>query len=128
MSCNNQIAEENESKVIISFTSSGNTPLIASKINSSIPIIAPTDDESVCRRMTLYKGVTPMMMPKMYSDIHRWTDMINIAVKHALKLNWLSKGDKVVVTAGIPIGQSNGINSIRNKRINKFKMSKRVFI
>ena len=108
-----QIAEENNAKVVMSFTSSGNTPLIASKINSTIPIIAPTDDERICRRMSLYKGVKPMMLPKMYSDIHRWTDMINISVKHALNLKWVSKGDRVVVTAGIPIGQSNGINSIR---------------
>ncbi len=108
-----QIAEENDARVVMSFTSSGNTPLIASKINSTIPIISPTDDENICRRMSLYKGVTPMMMPKMYSDIQRWTDMIKIAVKHALNLEWVSKGDRIVVTAGIPIGQSNGINSIR---------------
>ena len=108
-----QIAEENNARVVMSFTSSGNTPLIASKINSTIPIISPTDDEIICRRMSLYKGVTPMMMPKMYSDIQRWTDMIKIAVRHALNLEWVSKGDRIVVTAGIPIGKSNGINSIR---------------
>ena len=108
-----QIAEENNARVVMAFTSSGNTPLIASKINSTIPIISPTDNEIICRRMSLYKGVTPMMMPKMYSDIHRWTDMIKIAVKHALNLEWVEKGDRIVVTAGIPIGQSNGINSIR---------------
>ncbi|RAP29870.1 pyruvate kinase [Candidatus Marinamargulisbacteria bacterium SCGC AG-414-C22] len=108
-----QIAEENKAAAILVFTSSGNTPLIASKIDSSIPIIAPTDCEIVCKQMSLFRGVYPMMMPTMYSEIHRWTDMINIAVKHALHLNLLKKGDTVVVTAGIPIGKSNGINSIR---------------
>ena len=39
--------------------------------------------------------------------------MISLAVKQALELEWLKKGDCVIVTAGIPIGKSNGINSIR---------------
>ena len=52
-------------------------------------------------------------MPKEFSEISRWTDMINLAVKEAVRLTWLKKGDTVVVTAGIPIGRSRGINSIR---------------
>lgn len=108
-----QIAEENMARVILAFTSSGNTPLIASKLNPAMPIIAPTDDEAVCRRMALFKGVIPMMMPKSFKSIHRWTDMISQAVQQAKSFGYIAKGDTVVVTAGIPIGQSNGINSIR---------------
>tara|TARA_B100000427_G_scaffold326056_1_gene334013 strand:+ start:1866 stop:3326 length:1461 start_codon:yes stop_codon:yes gene_type:complete len=108
-----QIAEENNAAAIIAFTSSGNTPLIASKLNSLFPILAPTDTINVCNRTTLYRGVTPMMMPKKFDDIYRWTDMINLAVKEAKVQGYLKKGDTIVVTAGIPIGKSNGINSIR---------------
>tara|TARA_B100000427_G_scaffold79973_1_gene65262 strand:+ start:20687 stop:22147 length:1461 start_codon:yes stop_codon:yes gene_type:complete len=108
-----QIAEENNAAAIIAFTSSGNTPLIASKLNSLFPVLAPTDSVHICNRSTLYRGVTPMMMPKKFKDIYRWTDMITLAVKEAKFLGILKKGDTVVVTAGIPIGKSNGINSIR---------------
>jgi pyruvate kinase len=108
-----QVAEENNAAAIIAFTSSGNTPLIASKLNSIFPIIAPTDEAHLCQRMSLYRGVVPMMMPKKFKDIIRWTNMINMAGKEAVKLGFLQKNDTVVVTAGIPIGQSNGINSIR---------------
>ena len=108
-----QIAEENNAAAIIAFTSSGNTPLIASKLNSLFPILAPTDTINVCNKTTLYRGVTPMMMPKKFNDIYRWTDMINLAVKEAKVQGFLKKGDTIVVTAGIPIGKSNGINSIR---------------
>lgn len=108
-----QVAEENNAAAIIAFTSSGNTPLIASKLNSIFPIIAPTDEAHLCQRMSLYRGVVPMMMPKKFKDIVRWTNMINMAGKEAVKLGFLRKADTVVVTAGIPIGQSNGINSIR---------------
>lgn len=108
-----QIAEENHAKIIMAFTSSGNTPLIASKLNPAVPIIAPTDEETICTRMALYRGVIPMLLPKKFKDIHRWNDMIHLAIKQAKALGIVEHLDSVVVTAGVPIGQSNGINSIR---------------
>ena len=107
------IAQENNAKAIMAFTSSGNTPLIASKVDSNFHILAPTDDPLICQRMALYHGVIPMMMPKPFKEIEKWSDMIDLAVEEAVKLGLLKKGDNVVVTAGIPIGKSNGINSIR---------------
>ena len=97
----------------MAFTSSGNTPLIASKLNPVIPIIAPTDVQEVCQQVSIFRGVSPMMMPKPFKKIHRWTDMIQLAIRHAKKLGMVKKGDTVVVPAGIPIGESSGINSIR---------------
>lgn len=108
-----QIAEENNARVIMAFTSSGTTPLIASKLNPAFPIIAPTDEQYICQRMAMFRGVYPMMMPKAFSQISRWTDMITLAIREAKHQGLIEKGDKVVVTAGIPIGQSAGINSIR---------------
>lgn len=107
------IAEANNAKAIMAFTSSGNTPLLASKLNPTFPILAPTDSKNVFKRCSLYRGVIPMIMPVKFEDIHRWTAMINIAVEEAKRLGYLKVGDVIVVTAGIPIGVSNGINSIR---------------
>ncbi|MGE4170107.1 MAG: pyruvate kinase [Candidatus Margulisiibacteriota bacterium] len=108
-----QVAIENNAKAIMAFTSSGNTPLIASKLNPILPVIAPTDEPFVWRRTAMYRGVIPLMLPKKFNDIHRWTDMITLALNEAKNNHLLEKGDVVVVTAGIPIGRSNGINSIR---------------
>jgi pyruvate kinase len=108
-----QIAIENRATAVMAFTSSGNTPLIASRLNAIYPIISPTDEPDVLGRMSLYRGVFPMMMPKKFKEIYRWTDMIRLAVSEAKRLKYLKKGDRIVVTAGIPIGESNGINSIR---------------
>jgi len=108
-----QVAEEHNAAAIMAFTSSGSTPLIASKLNSILPIVAPTDEEQLCRRMSLYRGVIPLLLKKQFKDIHRWTDMIHNATKEAIECGLLKKEDRVVVTAGIPIGQSGGVNSIR---------------
>lgn len=108
-----QVARENNATAIMAFTSSGNTPLIASKTSTIFPIIAPTDNAVVLHKMALYRGVIPMMMPVTFKEIYKWTDMINLAIEQALALKLLNKKDVIVVTAGIPIGKSNGINSIR---------------
>lgn len=108
-----QIAEENEASAILAFTSSGNTPLVASKLNPTVPIISPTDDALVAKRMVLYRGVVPLMMPTQFEEIYEWRAMIGIAIEECKRLGYLKVGDLVVVTAGIPIGISGGINSIR---------------
>lgn len=108
-----QIAEENHAKAIMAFTSSGNTPLITSKLNTNFLILAPTDEEIIRNRLALYRGVIPLMLDKKYHHIVSWTDMIRLAVRQSIDLKYLQKGDVLVVLAGIPIGQSHGINSIR---------------
>mgnify|MGYP001478188727 CR=1 FL=1 len=108
-----QVASENNAKAIMAFTSSGNTPLIASKTKTPHTIIAPTDERYLCCRMSIYRGVIPLLLPKKFQEITRWRDMIKIAVDECKNLNYLKKNDIAVITAGIPIGQSNGINSIR---------------
>jgi pyruvate kinase len=108
-----QIAEENEATAIIAFTSSGNTPLVASKLNPTVPIISPTDNEAASTRMVLYRGVIPLNMPTKFEEIYEWRAMIGIAIEECKRLGYLKVGDIVVVTAGIPIGISGGINSIR---------------
>ena len=108
-----QISEEIGADVMIAFTSSGNTACISSKLNPSIPIIAPTDDVYVVRKMALYRGVIPMMMRKKFSDIQSWGIMIQMALEDAKKENEVRVGDIAVVTAGYPLGHPGGTNSIR---------------
>ena len=64
-----QISEEVSANALIAFTSSGNTAKIASKLNPSIPIIAPTDSIEVAQKMTLYRGVIPLLMKEKFVDI-----------------------------------------------------------
>ena len=113
-----QIAEEVNANVLIAFTSSGNTALISSKLNPSIPIIAPTDNVIVVRKMALYRGVIPMMMPTGFKDIESWGKMIQVALEDAKGSGNVRVGDLAVVTAGYPIGRPGGTNSIRMIEVN----------
>ena len=51
-----QIAEEISADFLMAFTSTGKTARIASKLNPSKPIIAPSDDICVVQKMSLYRG------------------------------------------------------------------------
>ncbi|MDA8575647.1 pyruvate kinase [Candidatus Marinamargulisbacteria bacterium] len=108
-----QIAQENKARAIMVFTSTGQTPLIASKLNTPFPIISVTDNPATMRRLALYRGVVPLMLTKRFADIHRWRDMIALGIAQAEACGYIAQGDVLVITAGIPINQAGGINSIR---------------
>ena len=78
-----------------------------------MPIIAVTDFQAIYQKMSLYRGILPLMMPKKFADIHKWNDMINLALKEAKKHGLIAKGDRLVMLAGIPFGKAGGTNSIR---------------
>ena len=108
-----QISEEINADIMIAFTSSGTTALISSKLNPSIPIIAPTDNEHVVRKMALFRGVIPMLMKKKFVDIDSWGQMIKMALEDAKDQKNVKTGDIAIVTAGYPLGRPGGTNSIR---------------
>ncbi|MEK9727646.1 MAG: pyruvate kinase [Candidatus Margulisiibacteriota bacterium] len=108
-----QISEEINADVMIAFTSSGNTALISSKLNPSIPIIAPTDSLRVVRKMALYRGVIPLLMKKKFTEIQSWGSMIQMALEDAKSSNYVQVGNLAIVTAGYPLGHPGGTNSIR---------------
>ena len=108
-----QISEEINANIMIAFTSSGNTALISSKLNPSIPILAPTDDISIVRKMALFRGVVPLLIKEKFVNIQSWGSMIQMALEDAKSLNYVQTGDIAVVTAGYPLGRPGGTNSIR---------------
>ena len=48
-----------------------------------------------------------------FVDIDGWGKMIDAALKFCHEKKCIKKGDKVIITAGIPIGVPGGTNSIR---------------
>ena len=86
-----QIADENNAHAHLAFTSSGSTARIASKLNPSIPIVSLTDDLTVLRLMTFYRGVVPLLMVENFQKIKSWGRMISLAVDSAIKAKLFKK-------------------------------------
>ncbi len=101
-------------KAIISLTESGTTPLLMSRIRSSIPIFAISRHLNTCRRMTLYRGVYPH-----YFDIFKIpSENANREVIQFLcGRQYLNEGDLVIMTRGDIIGEGGGTNVLKILRV-----------
>jgi pyruvate kinase len=104
-----QIAEDQSATAIVCSTSTGGTARAVSKFKPRMPVLAATTRIETYRRMALYWGVRPMLVP-----MPRDTDqMIQHAVEAAEKHNYIQDGNLVVITAGTPIGVPGSTNLIK---------------
>jgi pyruvate kinase len=102
-------ATELGARVIIAFTESGTTALRCSKARPPMPIIAASPNPGVLRQTALFSGVTPLLVSP-----GRDTDqMIANATHAALASGMVRPGDRVVVVAGVPVGQPGQTNLLK---------------
>lgn len=94
---------------IITVTISGFTAGMISRYKPSCPIIACSVSPKICRQLSLSWGVVPIWIARESSA----DDLFEEAVCAAEKAGYIKKGDKVVLTAGVPLGISGRTNMMR---------------
>lgn len=94
---------------IITASKSGETARLLSRFRPDTQIIACVLDESTCRQLNVYRGVTPLMM----EYAHSTDELISMSVDVAKNAGLIHNGDRVVVTAGVPVGVSGTTNMIK---------------
>jgi pyruvate kinase len=97
-------------KAIIALTESGTTPLLMSRINSSIPIYGLSRHPETLRRMTLYRDVYPI--PFEATHVDRRT-LNQAAIQELQKRGILKDGDRVIITKGNLIGVHGRTNAMK---------------
>lgn len=102
-------AHDLNAKAIITVTKSGTTARQISKYRPMCPIISATTSEKVQRQNNLSWGV----MPVMCEEKSNTDELFDHAVEVALAAGAIKKGDVVVITAGIPLGQSGTTNMLK---------------
>ncbi len=108
-----QIAEELRARGIVVSTNSGSTALRVSRFRPSAPILAITPQEETWRRLNLVWGVYPYRV----EGIRSTDDMMAKAEKMGLESGLFQRGDKVVITAGIPFGLPGTTNLLKVQTI-----------
>jgi pyruvate kinase len=103
------IAKDINAAAIVTFTSRGLTALRAARHRPTAPILCLTPDIQVARRMALSYGVHPVHNP----DIVDFDDMVAKATGIATAKHLAAKGQRVVITAGVPFGQAGSTNILR---------------
>lgn len=101
-------------KLIVTFTSSGYTSLLASKERPSVPLVALTPSERIYHRLNLVWGVIPLLIDHEVETFEALMTQAELALKeHELA----QSGDKVLVLAGVPTRLAKGTNFIKIHRI-----------
>ena len=102
-------------KAILAATQSGHTARMIARFRPACPIAAMTVTEKVRRQLALVWGVYPFLTGSVDS-----TDrLFSLCAECAWKERIVDDGDTVVITAGVPIGQSGSTNLIKAQVISK---------
>ncbi|MHB1871990.1 MAG: pyruvate kinase [Steroidobacteraceae bacterium] len=98
-------------RAIVALTESGSTPLWMSRIRSDIPIYAFTRHEATRRRVTLFRGVYPVVF-----DVTRAKstgELYDTLFTRLLELKLVERKDLVILTKGEQSGVQGGTNSLQ---------------
>jgi len=99
-------------RAIVALTESGATPLYMSRIRADIPIYAFTRQEATRRRVTLYRGVYPVIFD-VTAGGSSTQDLYRALFARMLELQLVEKHDLVILTRGERSGEQGGTNSMQ---------------
>jgi pyruvate kinase len=99
-------------QAIVALTESGATPLLMSRIRADIPVYAFTRHEATRRRVTLYRGVYPVIFD--VTSAGDSTERLYRALfARLLELQLVKRRDLVILTKGEASGVQGGTNSMQ---------------
>jgi pyruvate kinase len=104
-----EMALDLEAAAILASTEFGGTARLISRFRPGTPVIALTRRPDTWRRLALSWGVFPLLAPHI-QDIDQ---MLETVEREAIKAGWLRSGQRVIITAGTPIGTSGSTNLIK---------------
>jgi pyruvate kinase len=101
-------------RAIASLTESGATALWMSRINSAVPIYALTPHVATRRKVTLYRGVSPVAFELTSTDP---AVVMTEAVDELRRRGAVRDGDLVILTIGEPLAKPGGTNTMKMVRV-----------
>ncbi len=104
-----EVASTISAAAIVNYTTSGSTTLRTARERPSVPILCLTAHLDVARRLQLSYAVHAVHT----EDIDNFGDMVKKAVRFALEYKIADKGQRVVITAGVPFGTPGSTNILR---------------
>lgn len=104
------VAQDIGARAIVTYTMSGSTALRAARQRPEVPILCLTPSQSTARRLAVSYGVNPVIATE---DIKVFAAAVRYATKLALKHGFAAKGDRLVMTAGVPFGTPGSTNILR---------------
>jgi len=102
-------AENLSVSAIVTPTESGHTARMISKYRPRMPIIAVTFSKTNLRQLALVWGVHPVLGKKAHST----DEMLDVSIDCCLRSGMVKRGSKVIITAGVPVGERGTTNLMK---------------
>ena len=107
------LAKDIRAAAIMAITKTGYTASRMSKFRPSTRVIAATPHEKTFHQLAMIWGVQPVMVENLQNvDV-----LIYRCLEESKKLGLLSSGDKVVISAGVPLDVPGNTNMIRVENV-----------
>jgi pyruvate kinase len=94
--------------LIVALTESGTSARLAAKFNPNVRVLALTPHAHTVKELALSSNVTPLLIDK----IHTIDEALSAVPRIVLAGKYAKKGDRVVVTAGVPFGVEGSTNML----------------
>ena len=104
-----QIAETLKLTGIVCYTATGTTGLRAARERPQVPIIALSPSVQTARRMSVVWGLHCVVE----QDATDLEDMVNRACRIVAKEGFGKPGDRIIISAGVPLGTPGSTNLLR---------------
>ena len=114
-----QIAETLELCAIVCFTTSGTTGLRSSRERPQVPIIALSPILKTARRLSIVWGLHCVVT----EDAQDLDEVVDIACRITFTEEFGKPGDRVIISAGVPLGTPGSTNMLRIAYIGSDGMS-----
>ena len=103
------LAASIEAAAILTTTASGATARLVARLRPSAPVLAMTTSEAVARQLTLSWGVTATLADEATDIASMGDEMRETLASYGLN----ARGNRVVITAGLPLGVSGSTNFLQ---------------
>ncbi len=103
-------AEHLKVKAIAALTESGSTALWMSRLYCGVPIYALTQDIHTRFKVSIFKGVYPVLMRQ---SGHDRDTLLRDAEDELIRIGAVQPGDLIALTIGEPIGTPGGTNTLK---------------
>ncbi len=103
------VANDIKAAAIVNYTTSGSTTLRAVRQRPDMPILCLTQKMETARRLVMSFGVRTFHI----TDVNSFAETVERANVVVKENGYGQKGDKIVMTAGVPFGVSGTTNALR---------------
>jgi pyruvate kinase len=109
MAAVHDVAHTVKARAIVCWTKSGSTALRAARERPEVPIVVLTPALETARRLSIGWGLHCVLT----EDAHDLDDVVDRSTQLAYEEGFAKPGERIVITAGVPLGMSGSTNLLR---------------